>query len=78
MDYELQMYSPAPRSGDRGHVSEPPDFSELDVNVRDVDAEQRAHAPLSPTSTDVEIPSGNTMKMANFWDRREAKVQGSR
>lgn len=68
------MQSPASRTGDKGHVFEPPDFSDLDVDVRDTDAERRAREGGDPTSptVDVAIPSGNTMKMASFWGQREA------
>jgi hypothetical protein len=55
-------------------VSEPPDFSALNVDVRDTDAERRhaeerandAGAAISPRE-DVSIPSGNTQKIASFW-----------
>lgn len=66
------MRSPSSKLGDRGHVSEPPDFSDLNVDVRDTDAERRARDPTSPSAADLSIPSGNTMKMASFWDKREA------
>ena len=68
------MQSPASRLGDKGHVFEPPDFSDLDVDVRDTDAERRAREGSDPTSprVDVAIQPGNTMKMASLWGQREA------
>ncbi len=62
------------QTGDKGHVNEPPYFSALNVDVRDIDAERReeeqktidAGAAISPRE-DVAIPSGNTQKMASFW-----------
>ena len=72
----MQVQSPASRLGDKGHVFEPPDLSDLNVDVRDTDAERRAREaggnPASPGSVDVAIEPGNTMKMASFWGNREA------
>lgn len=70
----MQVQSPASRMGDKGHVFEPPDFSDLVVDVRDTDAERRAREGDDPTSpgVDVAIQPGNTLKMASFWGQREA------